>query len=50
MSLSDYLIRIARTVAERPSAAEFRARLALRSAVEPKTPAAEVVRLERDAR
>jgi plasmid stability protein len=50
MSLSDFLIRVARTVAERPSAQEFKARLATRAAIEPGTTPADVVRMERDAR
>lgn len=50
MSLSDFLIRVARSVAERPSVADFKARLALCSAVEPGPAAADVIRLERDAR
>lgn len=50
MSLSDFLIGVARAVAERPTAAEFKARLALRSAVEPGTAATDVIRMERDAR
>jgi antitoxin FitA len=50
MSLSGFLIRVARAVAERPTAAEFKARRAMRAAVEPRTAAADVIRPERDAR
>jgi antitoxin FitA len=51
MSLSDYLVREVRKVAERPTPDEIRARLATRSAVTtlPESPA-EAVRAEREAR
>jgi len=40
MSLSDYLLNELRQVAERPTIAEFRARLHRRSAVNPSVPPA----------
>jgi plasmid stability protein len=50
LSLSDYLIGIVRKAAERPTDEEIRARLANLPPVELKTPAAVVVRQERDSR
>ena len=50
LSLSDFLIREARKIADRPTAAEMRARLAQRAAVTPRVSAAEVLRRERDQR
>ena len=50
LSLSDYLVREVRRIAERPTVAELRARLARRApVVGPETPA-KAVRAERDAR
>jgi plasmid stability protein len=50
MSLSDYLLREIRDVAERPTIAELRVRLASRTPVRPKLAAAKAVRTERDRR
>ena len=50
MSLSDYLLKEIRHVAERPSVEELRARLERRSAVTPDFSLAEAVRAERDSR
>ena len=50
MTLSDYLIREVRKVAERPSMKELEARLASRSPVEVSESAADILRAERDAR
>ena len=50
MSLSDYLLREIRSVAERPSLDELRARLASRPAFTPSVPPAQMVRKERDSR
>ena len=50
MSLSDYLLREIRDIADRPTIAELRARLATRSTVRPKLSPAKAVRAERDAR
>ena len=50
LSLSDYLVREVRRIAERPTVAELRARLARRApVVSPETPA-KAVRGERDGR
>jgi plasmid stability protein len=48
MSLSDYLLREIRQVAERPTLDELRARLRSRTETAPSMPPAEAVRLERD--
>jgi plasmid stability protein len=50
MSLSDYLIREARKIAERPSSDEILARLARRARISPRLSPADAVRKERDAR
>ncbi len=50
MSLSDYLIREARKIAERPSSNEILTRLARRAPISPKLSPADAVRKERDAR
>ena len=50
MSLSDYLLREIRDMAERPTIAELRARLDRRTAVRPPLPPAKAVRAERDGR
>ena len=50
MSLSDYLLREIRFVAERPTLDELRARIAGRTPVNPKLSAAKAVRAERDSR
>ena len=50
VALSDYLLREIRRVAERPTAAELRARIASRTPVRPRVPVAEAVRAERDSR
>jgi antitoxin FitA len=47
-SLSDYLLDEIRSVAERPTLEELRARLSRRAAVNPSEPPAEAVRAERD--
>jgi plasmid stability protein len=48
MSLSDFLLREVREVAERPTRDELRARLEGRPAVSPAVAPAEAVRAERD--
>jgi antitoxin FitA len=48
MSLSDYLLGELRQVAERPTLAELRARLASRTAITPSLTPAEAIRAERD--
>ena len=50
MSLSDYLLREIQDIAERPTIAELRARLARRAAVRPTLSPARAVRAERDGR
>lgn len=50
MSLSDYLLREVRQVAERPTIAEIRERLARCAPVNPRVPPARAVREERDRR
>jgi plasmid stability protein len=50
MSLSDYLIREARKIAERPSSNEILTRLARRTRISPRISPANAVRKERDAR
>jgi len=50
LSLSDFLIREARKIAERPTAAEMRDRLARRGRATPRTTPSEAVRYERDHR
>jgi plasmid stability protein len=50
MSLSDYLLREIRDIAERPTVTELRARLERRSSVRPTLSPAEAVRAERDGR
>lgn len=50
LSLSDYLLREVRALAERPSPDELRARLASRSITTLRTRMAKEVRAERDAR
>ena len=50
LSLSDFLLRELRKVAERPSSEELLKRLAARSAVEPDVLTAVAVREERDRR
>jgi len=50
MSLSGYLLKEIRKVAERPSLEEMRDRLQRRSSVALSTPAAELVRAERERR
>lgn len=50
LSLSDYLLQEARRVAERPSVAELRARLAGRKRVRPRVSPARAVRAARDRR
>jgi uncharacterized protein (DUF1778 family) len=50
LSLSDFLIREARKIAERPTAQEIHARLAQRAAALTRLSAAESVRRERDQR
>jgi plasmid stability protein len=50
LSLSDYLLKEVRQVAERPTLAELRHRLAQRPAVVLRTPPARAVRAERQGR
>jgi plasmid stability protein len=50
MSLSDYLLNEIREVAERPTIAELRDRLQLRTPVVPSIAPADAVRAERDRR
>jgi plasmid stability protein len=50
LPLSDYLLQEVRRVAERPTIAELRSRLAHRSAVTPTVSPAKAVRAERDGR
>jgi len=50
MSLSDYLLQQIRTIAERPTIEEMRARLARRSPVTLSVDTADAVRAERDSR
>jgi plasmid stability protein len=50
MTLSDYLLREIRRVAERPSLEELRAKLEHRSVATPSVPPAQAVRAERDSR
>jgi plasmid stability protein len=50
LSLSDFLTREARKIAERPSMAEIRARLDALSVLELSPSAAEIIRQERDSR
>jgi plasmid stability protein len=49
MSLSDYLLREVRSVAERPTLDDLRARLAKRATVTPDVSPADAVRSERDS-
>jgi plasmid stability protein len=50
LTLSDYLLREVRKIAERPTPAELQARIARRAPVSPRETAAQAVRAERDAR
>ena len=50
LSLSDYLLKEVRRVAERPTVAELKNRLAHRSAVSPKVAPAKAIRAEREGR
>jgi plasmid stability protein len=50
LSLSDYLLREVRRVAERPTVTELRQRLAQRPPVNPRMTPAKAVRAERDQR
>jgi plasmid stability protein len=50
LSLSDYLLQEVRRIAERPTVAELRSRLAQRTPVTPKVPPAKAVRAEREGR
>jgi len=50
MSLSDYLLKEIREVAERPSVEELRERLQGRSSVTASVAAADIIRAERDRR
>ena len=49
-SLSDYLLREIRRIAERPTTEEIMARLARLPRVSPRVPPAQVIREERDGR
>jgi plasmid stability protein len=48
MSLSDYLLREIREIAERPSIEELRERLERRSRITPSVAPADIIRAERD--
>ncbi len=48
VSLSDYLVREMTRMAEKPTSAELRSRIAMRSAVAVKSSPAKAVRAERD--
>ena len=50
LSLSDYLLQEVRRVADRPTLAELRHRLALRAVVNPRVSPARAVRVEREGR
>jgi plasmid stability protein len=50
LSLSEYLLREVRAIAERPSAAELQVRLESRSSVTTRQSMAKAVRAERNAR
>ena len=50
MSLSDYLLREIRDIADRPTITELRVRLARRASVRPTVSPAKAVRAERDGR
>lgn len=50
LSLSDYLIREARKIIERPTSGEIFERLARRSRISPRISPADAVRRERDTR
>ena len=50
LSLSEFLLREVRQLAERPTIAELRARLTQRAAVSPRVSPARTVRTQRDGR
>lgn len=50
LSLSDYLLREVRAIADRPTVAELQARILRRVPVKPRETPAKAVRAERDAR
>lgn len=50
LSLSDYLLREVRVIADRPTVAELQARILRRAPVKPRESPAKAVRAERDAR
>jgi hypothetical protein len=50
LSLSDFLLREVRVLAERPSLAELRARVQSRASINPRETPAKAVRAEREAR
>ena len=50
LSLSDFLLEEIRRVAERPTVAELRSRIAQRAPVTPAVPPAKAIRLERERR
>jgi len=50
LSLSDFLLREVRAIADRPSLAELQSRLASRAPVRTRVSAAKAVRAERDSR
>ena len=50
LTLSDFLLQEIRAVAERPTVAELRERLAQRTPVQPKSSSVAAVRAERDSR
>lgn len=50
LSLSDFLVREAQKIVERPTVAEMRARLARRSKLDPRPSPAEIIRSQREQR
>jgi hypothetical protein len=50
MSLSDYLVREIREIADRPTLQEFQQQLERREPVKLPVPAADIIRAERDSR
>jgi plasmid stability protein len=50
LSLSDYLLREAQRIAERPTVSELRERIARRTPVAPRVPPSRAVRAERNGR
>ena len=50
LSLSDYLLRELKAIAAKPTSDELLARIAARGSTSPRTPVADAVRAEREAR